>query len=162
MATSGLLGALRTAGLRLTTPRRAVIDVLERRRQHLSAEDVYSALRERGVRVDRSSVYRTLDLLSQLGLVRQVAPSERHAHFELDHEEEVHLTCAQCGRIIEAHLPKHVRIGRSLAALARRRRFQVTRFGVEAQGWCESCRPRQAVRKESEGNGAASKGLARG
>jgi len=143
----GLLQELRNAGLRQTTARRAVIEVLEHRRAHLSAEDVYSALHERGVRIDLSSVYRTLDLLAHLGLVRQVTPAERHAHFEIVHQEQVHLTCARCGRVIEARLPRNDRIGEMLAALARRRRFQIARFGIEVEGLCNSCRSRQRQRK---------------
>lgn len=156
MATSELLDELRNAGLRLTAARRAVVEVLEGRREHLSADDVYGALRERGVSIDLSSVYRTLDLLSDLGLVRQVTPAERHAHFEIDHQEDVHLTCSECGRVTEARLPKPARVGEALTALARRHGFQVSRFGVEAEGLCDGCRARQRARKASSRHGKAS------
>jgi len=156
MAASGLLQQLRRAGLRVTAARRAVIEVLESRRGHLSADDVYSALCERGVPIDLSSVYRTLDLLSNLGLVRQAARSERHAHFEIDHQEQVHLTCRNCGRVIEAPLPKRQPIGKVLTGLARHRRFQISRFGIEVEGLCSRCRSRQRQREASSANGKAS------
>lgn len=140
MTESSLIQELRSAGLRATSARRAVIHVLEKWRQHLSAEDIHRVLTERGVRVDLSSVYRTLTLLVNLGLVRPVAPADRHGHFEVEHEERVHFVCSRCGKVIEAQLPRRTGVERAVAALARDHRFELGRFTVEAVGECARCR----------------------
>ena len=77
---------LRGAGVRLTRARRAVIGVLEQRhREHLSAEDIHRLSEELGEPVDLASVYRTMHLLAELGLVHRTGLEEPHAHFEIAH-----------------------------------------------------------------------------
>ena len=136
---SSLLQRLRAAGLRATGARSAVIKVLEERRQHLSADDIHKALSGSGWRVDLSSVYRTLTLLVRLGLVRLVGPSERHGHFEVEHDECVHFVCARCGAVTEANLAQRARVERMLRGLARGAGFGLKRFMIEASGECAAC-----------------------
>jgi Fur family ferric uptake transcriptional regulator len=140
MAQASLIQRLRGAGLRATAARRAVIDVLEQRRQHLSAEDIHETLRARGVRIDLSSVYRTLTLLLRLGFVRPVAPSERHGHFEIEHDERVHFVCARCGAVIEVDLASAVQLEPALTRLAVGNDFDLANFTIEATGECATCR----------------------
>lgn len=139
MSDLSLVEKLRRTGLKATAPRRAVIRLLEERREHLSAEDIHGALVGQGVRIDLSSVYRTLGLLARLGLVRPVAPSERHGHFEVEHDERVHLVCSRCGSVIEANLPRIAAVQKSVAALAQANGFALDRFTVEATGMCVAC-----------------------
>ncbi|HUT75928.1 MAG TPA: Fur family transcriptional regulator [Armatimonadota bacterium] len=160
MDKSRLTAELRGAGLRATAPRRAVIRVLEDAGEHLSAEDIHRALAENGVRIDLSSVYRTLALLVRLGLVRPVGPAERHGHFEVGHEEQVHLTCACCGGVIEAALPRGAQVERAVTALARSRGFGLTEFTIEANGECAACRRRSRKRSERRAPARAAVGAA--
>jgi len=130
---------LRQAGLRATAPRRAVIGVLECRREHLSAEDIRRELTADGVRIDLSSVYRTLTLLVRLGVVRPVGPSERHGHFEVRHQEQVHLVCSRCGAVIEAALGREGPFDDAMVAVARKHGFRLSEFTIEASGRCAAC-----------------------
>ena len=96
--TPELAGALRRAGHRLTTPRRAVWDVLHRAGNHLTAEDITAQVQDDDPGINVSSVYRTLGLLTELGLVREsnLGPTSA-SHWELAHpDEEFHLRCAVC------------------------------------------------------------------
>lgn len=156
MDKSRLTAELRGAGLRATAPRRAVIRVLEDAGEHLSAEDIHRVLEGSGVRIDLSSVYRTLALLVRLRLVRPVGPAERHGHFEVGHEEQVHLTCACCGGVIEAALPSGAQVERAVTALARSRGFGLTEFTIEANGECAACRRRSRVCSNRRARAAAS------
>ncbi|UCH36563.1 MAG: transcriptional repressor [Armatimonadota bacterium] len=140
MPDSSMIQELRAAGLKATAPRRAVVRVLEQRREHLSAEDIHRALIAEGVHIDLSSVYRTLTLLVRLGLVRPAGPSERHGHYEAEHEERVHFVCARCGAVTEVDLPRRAEVERAVGALARSERFRLQQFTVEATGECASCR----------------------
>lgn len=160
MADSPLIQRLRGAGLRATAPRRAVIRVLEDSREHLSAEDIHRALVRGGVRVNLSSVYRTLTLLLRLGLVRAAAPAERHGHFEVDHEERVHLICARCGAVTEARLPRNARIEQALSGLARRAGFALTQFSIEASGECANCQRGKPNQRRLRASAPCSRGRA--
>jgi Fe2+ or Zn2+ uptake regulation protein len=145
MSDLSLIETLRSTGLKATAPRKAVIRLLEERRAHLSAEDIHRALVAQGVRIDLSSVYRTLGLLARLGLVRAVGPSERHGHFEVEHDEPLHLVCTQCGSVIEANLPRVAAVQKSVAELAQTNGFALDQFTVEATGICAACHPSPTV-----------------
>jgi Fur family ferric uptake transcriptional regulator len=149
MSESQLVGRLRSAGRRATAPRRAVIGVLERSRKHLSAEDIHRSLTAGGVRIDLSSVYRTLTLLLRLRLVRPARPSERHGHFEVGHREQVHLVCSRCGGVIETGLPRAAGIEHAVLAAARGKGFALTEFTIEAAGECRACHKRPPGRRDS-------------
>lgn len=148
MSEQHLTGRFRKAGLKLTSARRAVIALLEDRQpQHLSAEEVYQALRAKGVRIHLSSVYRTLNVLAGLGLMHRMFLSDSHAHFEFHHQEEVHLVCAVCGSVTEAPAPADNSLGHSLRRLAQKHGFQPTRFQVKVEGKCRRCASGEKQRK---------------
>jgi Fur family ferric uptake transcriptional regulator len=140
MSDDTLSARFRQTGLKLTAPRRAVIALLGNRpAEHLSAEEVYQALRAQGVSIHLSSVYRTLNLLAGLGLMHRIFLSDAHAHFEFHHQEEVHLVCVVCGNVEEAPAPADDSLGRSLRQLAEKRGFEATRFQVKVEGRCRQC-----------------------
>jgi Fur family ferric uptake transcriptional regulator len=140
MSADSLSVRFRQTGLKLTAPRRAVLALLGNRpAEHLSAEEVYQALRAQGVSIHLSSVYRTLNLLAGLGLLHRIFLSDAHAHFEFHHQEEVHLVCVVCGNVAEAPAPADDSLGRSLRRLAEKRGFQATRFQVKVEGKCRRC-----------------------
>ena len=62
-------GRFKTCGYRLTIPRQAIFDVLHRTSKHLSAEDIYLAVHKVYPAVGLTTVYRTLDLLIQMGVI---------------------------------------------------------------------------------------------
>lgn len=90
-------------GLRFTTERRMILREVSRRHDHFEAEDICLGLRRSGVRVSRASVYRTVPLLVQSGLLRAVHSDEKHSHYErvFGHEHHDHLICTQCGKTVE-------------------------------------------------------------
>ena len=148
MCDDTLSARFRQTGLKLTAPRRAVIALLENRRSgHLSAEEIHAALSAEGVTVNLSSVYRTLNLLAGLGLLHRMYLSESHAHFEIEHEEEIHLVCAVCGSVAEPRLLGRSSLKQSLEQLARQHGFKPTRFQVKVEGKCRRCASGEKQRK---------------
>jgi Fur family ferric uptake transcriptional regulator len=92
-----VLTLLRSRGLRMTPQRRAIVSEIMSSEGHISPADVARSVRERVPGVNPSTVYRTLDLLEELGVVS-------HAHLEAGPEyhrwsdgQHVHLTCSRCG-----------------------------------------------------------------
>ncbi len=89
---------LRSRGLRVTRPRLAVLDVLERDR-HLRADQVIAAVNAGGD-VSAQAVYDVLNTLSELGLVRRIQPRGSVARYELESgDNHHHLVCRLCGQV---------------------------------------------------------------
>jgi Fur family ferric uptake transcriptional regulator len=140
-ARAAVTGRLVSRGFRLTGPRRAVLDVLLDRSEPLSVAQIHARLRDG--RINLVSVYRTVHLLSDLGVVRVADASTGSQRFELSGEftrHHHHLICQRCGRIedLEGCLLEEV-----LEALNRRVRrsngFQVTDHDVRLLGVCGRC-----------------------
>ncbi|MFH1087550.1 MAG: Fur family transcriptional regulator [Chloroflexota bacterium] len=93
---------LKEKGYRLTSQRAAVLDVLHGSDSHLTAEDIYGRVRASYPQVNRSTVYRTLELLKELELVDETDFSGDRLYYH--HEEKGHhhhLVCRACGRVMD-------------------------------------------------------------
>ena len=92
---------LRAAGLRVTRPRLAVLDVLDeagRRREHLPVSDIAEGARERLGVVSTQAVYDCLEVLGSAGLVRRVETAGSPARYESRADDNHHhLVCRGCG-----------------------------------------------------------------
>ena len=107
---------LRNAGLKVTTPRVKILEILENADQrHLSAEDVYRILMESGVEVGLATVYRVLTQFEAAGLVTRLNFDGGHSVFELmrgDHHD--HMVCVESGKVVEFHSAEIERIQREI------------------------------------------------
>lgn len=91
---------LRAEGYRVTTGRRLVWDVLSAATGHLTVEEVHARVAQRAPEVNLASVYRTLALLDELDLARQVNVGDGRGRWELAHpDEQLHLACRVCGSV---------------------------------------------------------------
>ena len=131
---------LRDAGYRSGEARAAVIEVLGEQECCVDAQAIFDRVRERGRRrVGIASVYRTLDLLSELGLVQRLDVGGGGAHFEPvrpDGEHHHHVVCDDCGRVSAFADPG---LEQALDALARRLDFRVGAHEVVLRGACGDC-----------------------
>ncbi len=111
---------LRKAGLKVTLPRLKILQILEssgESSQHLSAEDVYLALRDAGEEVGLATVYRVLTQFESAGLVARHNFETGHSVFELargDHHD--HMVCVSSGEVVEFTDPLIERRQREIAA----------------------------------------------
>ncbi|MFK8042999.1 ferric iron uptake transcriptional regulator [Congregibacter sp.] len=100
---------LRSAGLKVTLPRIKILQILEdstQHERHMSAEDVYQALRDAGEDVGLATVYRVLTQFEGAGLVTRHNFEGGHSVFELDHgEHHDHMVCEDTGQVIEFNDP---------------------------------------------------------
>ena len=92
------LDALRADGRRVTTARRMVLELLACTHEHLSADDLAARIHDAHPEIHLSTVYRTLDSLSEWGLVEHVHQPHGASFFHLAGAHR-HLVCEQCGRI---------------------------------------------------------------
>ncbi|MBP7726783.1 MAG: transcriptional repressor [Candidatus Bipolaricaulis sp.] len=128
---------LRRRGLHVTRSRRAVVEAVFALPAHFEAADLWAALR--GVVSSAATVYRTLELLEEAGLVRRVSFGEAHAHYEhvLGREDHGHLVCRRCGRVVEFSDPALKKVVTEAAA---RHEFTLAEVVVQGYGVCPACR----------------------
>jgi Fur family ferric uptake transcriptional regulator len=96
------LQQLRERGFRLTPQREMVLHVLHDAEEHATAEELFAAVSALSAAVDISTVYRTLELLEEFGLVASFELGDGERRYELltVHEPHYHLHCRACGRLV--------------------------------------------------------------
>ncbi len=94
---------LKAQDLKVTEQRRLLLHFLVYWNQHIDADDLYLRLKNKDQSISRGTVYRTLDLLVQCGLVRKSSFGQDHANYEIVHQNEHHdhLICIECKKVIE-------------------------------------------------------------
>src|SRR5256886_16097360 len=126
-------------GLKRTAQRDLILDVFLRTEGHVSGEDLYQLVREKDPTVGQTTVYRTLKLLTDAGLAREVRFGDGRAHYEHNykHQHHDHMICAKCGKIIEFFSAELEAIQDAMAA---KHKFEVTQHLLRIIGICADCR----------------------
>lgn len=104
---------LATKSLRVTSQRQAIIDAVFGTDQHFTADELLEWARERDASVSRATVYRTLPLLTESGLVREMDFGKNHKYYDPNyaaHPNHHHIICQDCERIVEFESDKIARI----------------------------------------------------
>ena len=137
-------GWLRERSLPVTPQRMAIAEVLLSATQHLSAEEVTRELSDRGMKAGVATVYRTLDVLVESGLVVERDFGEGFRRFEpaRDVPWHEHLICTGCGRVEEC---RDERIGAITAELAAARGFEPELHRLVIHGRCRDCQRSAAL-----------------
>jgi Fe2+ or Zn2+ uptake regulation protein len=136
-STDGLREVFQEAGRRLTSQRRLVLDVVKRSDEHLEADAIHDRAKRRAPGLSLATVYRTLALLKEMGLVEEHRLGEGHSHYEAVQEEpHYHFTCRRCGKVIEFDTPLVAEIRRELCD---REGVQVTQSHLYFIGYCTDC-----------------------
>ena len=126
-------------GQRYTRERRKVLNVVLTAHGHLDGNSLYDLLHERGVRVSKATVYRTLRLLQEAGIIREVfhgahgASSYEYVHAGAHHE---HMICLSCGGIIEFGSKQLEDIQE---AACHEHHFTPVRHQLQVFGYCQTC-----------------------
>lgn len=96
-----LIKKLREHKISVTPQRLAVLAVLESRRDHPSAEQIYQEVRRQHPAISFNTVYKTLEVLHQRGLVIKVNPLHEVARYDGQVHNHAHLVCRNCRRIYD-------------------------------------------------------------
>ncbi len=134
---------LQTEGYSLTKPRRAVFDALRGR----EAQSMRELINRLAGTIDRASVYRTVTLFEQLGIVQRLQIGWKYK-IELSHtfsDHHHHLICLQCGKVFT--FEESLELEEEIERTARRHHFTVSEHQLEIRGLCETCEINQALAK---------------
>ena len=139
VAKTRFLDFLEEKNLRITAQRRAIVDTVFGTDQHFTAEQLLEWARERDSSVSRATVYRTLRLLADMGLLQELELSEGGRRFELavdDHRQHHHVVCIRCGRTEEFESEPVLAAG---AAAAANVGFQLIESSLNVRAICPKC-----------------------
>lgn len=132
---------LKLKGYKLTPQRRAIVNmVFEKKGMHLTAEEIYDLVKIDCPEIGLATVYRTVQLLEQIGLIYKLNLDDGCNRYELVNEDEVHqhhhLICTKCGKVIEVE-------GDLLDSIERKveekYKFKVENHSVKFFGICSEC-----------------------
>lgn len=129
--------SLQEKGYRLTPQRMMVVEALHSGDQHISAEDIYAQVRARYPYANISTVYRTLELLKELGLVTEITLGDGRVRYHpVEKGHHHHLVCQNCNKTID--LPE-VALLPWEKSLARDYKFKANLRHLAIFGLCSDC-----------------------
>lgn len=124
---------LASSGLRLTPQRQQVYDVLQQKRDHPTAEEVFLRAKHRLPEISMATVYNCLDALVKCGLVKQVNVDRGATRFCPNMHEHCHFHCDACGAVYDIDLDK------AKPQIPLPRGFKATQFDLSVRGLCPDC-----------------------
>lgn len=132
---------LKEKGFKLTPQRRSVLNIiLENHGKHLSAEEIYDLVKLCCPEIGLATVYRTMQVLDELGLVYKHNFDDGRTRYEItqneDHQHH-HLVCKKCGRVFEVEEDLLEQLEQQVE---KKYDFSITDHNVKFFGYCSSCR----------------------
>ena len=139
-------GKLKGCGYRITIPRKVILEELNRKGGHLSAEDIFMKVHKVYSNIGLTTVYRTLELLVQMGMVSKLDFGDGRARYELVKEGEEahhhHLICTECKKIIDYSdfADEELEfLERAEKGLSKMYNFEISNHIIQFYGICEKC-----------------------
>ena len=140
---------IQRAGLKRTAQRDLILDVFLGTDEHLSSEDLYRLVQEKDPTIGQTTVYRTLKLMTEAGIAREVRFGDGKTRYErnskLPHHH--HMICVECGHTIEFLSSELEAIQNEIAA---KYRFEPKQHSLRIFGLCADCRDRAPARHNLE------------
>ncbi len=121
-------------GLKITPQRLAVYEVLLKSRNHPTVDEIYEEVKKMYPYVSLATVYRTLETLERIGLVKRVCFWENSARYDANTMEHHHLICESCGKIEDIEVGGEIQIPEELKG------FKVFGYSINVYGLCPECR----------------------
>ena len=133
-----IIDALTHASYRLTRPRQAVADLIGSHNGHFTAADLLDEARRRRVALGRATLFRNLELFSELGALERLdLPNGEHAYVACEPEQHHHhVVCRNCGKSVEV---EDSGLQSVVSEIARRSGYRVDTHRLELFGLCPSC-----------------------
>jgi len=139
-------GPFRGRGFRLTVPRQIILEILEQSDEYLSADDVYLQVHNRHPGIGLATVYRTLQLLAEIGMVHRIDTGEGKARYKLAEQDERRrrevLICSNCRRsfpVDEIPEEQHKLLDQLEQLVKADQGFTVQQDVLQLYGVCREC-----------------------
>ena len=146
MALDSIRGSLKDKGVRLTRQRQILLELIDKSGQHLDAENLFQMAKEKDPKLNRVTVYRTLKLLKEGGLVDELDlmhyGGDQHYYETRTKQEHAHIICLRCGKVEEFFGEPLQRLRRQIEAHFG---FQIVLARTEVGGYCSHCQVLRAA-----------------
>lgn len=132
---------LREKGFKLTPQRKSILDVIiANEGKHLSAEEIYELVRINCPDIGLATVYRTMQILDEIGLVYKHNFDDGRSRYEFNQDEDHqhhHLICMNCGKVVEVEEDLLEQLEHEVES---KYNFSVTNHNLKFFGYCSQCR----------------------
>lgn len=149
MSLAATRDTLKQRGIRLTRQRQLLLDLIDKSGKHLDAESLYRMAQQRDPKLNRVTVYRTLKLLKEGGLVDELDlmhfGGDQHYYETRTKQEHAHIVCLRCGKVEEFFGDVLQRLRRQIEATFG---FQIVIARSEIGGYCAHCQVLRAQEVE--------------
>jgi len=140
MALESIRGSLKDKGVRRTRQRQILLELVDKSGHHLDAEKLFQMAQEKDPKLNRVTVYRTLKLLKEGGLVDELDlmhyGGDQHYYETRTKQEHAHVICLRCGKVEELFGDPLQRLRRQIEAHFA---FQIVLARTEVGGYCSHC-----------------------
>lgn len=132
---------IQKAGLRRTAQRDLILEIFLKTEDHLTSEDLYWLVQKNDPTVGHTTVYRTLKLLTEAGLAREVRFGDNKTYYEhhFKHEHHDHMICTECGKVVEFVSED---IEKLQDEMADKLGFKMSHHSLRMWGVCSECQAR--------------------
>jgi len=143
----GCHARFRNFGYKMTQPREIILDVFSKAKKHLSAEDIYMEVYKIYPGIGLTTIYRTLDILINMGMISRHDFGDGRRRYELigdlKSEHHHHLVCLSCGKIIDYSdfIDEEIKLFDKLEkVLSEKHNFEIKYHQVGFYGLCDKCK----------------------
>ena len=132
-----LVAKFKRLGIRMTPQRLAIAEIVVNSADHPTVKDIYDRVREYFPYITLATVYSTLSVLEEDGIVREL-PFQRQSRYDANLSPHVNLVCIGCGTVVDAAVGQEAvaELGR---LLEQESKFEVASQRVDFYGWCTWC-----------------------
>ena len=128
----------------LTLQRRLLLELLRDAEGHIDAKELYRRAGAKDESISPTTVYRTLNLFKELGLVDEMRLGKIRCYYEIKQSlEHQHLVCQGCGKVIEFRNPHFQKL---IKAVQREHGFKITKAELYLEGYCPECEEKEKTR----------------
>jgi len=140
---------LKERNMRMTRQRTMILEELRDHNTHPSADEVYEMVRKRLPRISLGTVYRNLEILSELGEIQKIELSGSLKRFDGNPQKHYHIRCINCDRLDDAPVPFMEHIEDKLCGATD---YKITGHRLEFLGLCPMCMEKILSRKNIDIN----------
>ncbi|MDD3050929.1 MAG: Fur family transcriptional regulator [Candidatus Cloacimonetes bacterium] len=133
---------LKIRKMKLTVPRKIILDAVFQTHEHFDVESIYNQIKDKHKNVSLATVYRTIPLLTEAGLVKPALRSNSKDLYEhiYGHPQHLHFICNECNSVYEESIDK---IEKQIVAMAESRGFTISDINIKVKGLCQDCNKKE-------------------
>lgn len=130
------ISTFRRKGYRVTKQRLTILNALRNTTTHPTAEELYNMVKPHAPNISLGTVYRTLDLFEELGLLQKLPLGKSPSRYNGNVEMHYHAICLICGRVFDVNEPALGDLGKRFSEETG---FEITGYKLEFYGYCKEC-----------------------